>query len=153
VAAAAIAALAVLLAVATPSAVRGREMMATSTSITCTITGTDGPDALLGTPGPDVICGLGGDDLIDGGGGNDVIVGGPGVDTVYGGPGNDTIEGNVIYGGPGRDRIGVPGDWPAVIYAIDGAADRISCGRAHRDVVYADRLDRVGPSCERVYRR
>lgn len=128
----------------------------------CRIFGTEGADQILGTGNDDEIIGKGGDDRLDGssgydtiygGDGNDVIIGGPGIDTVFGGPGNDTIQGNVIFGGPGRDRISVPGDWPAVIYAVDGERDRISCGRAKRDVLYADRLDRVGPSCERVYRR
>jgi hypothetical protein len=66
--------------------------------VTCTITGTDGPDRLRGTPGNDVICGLGGDDVLIGRGGRDRLIGGPGNDRLLGGPGDD-----ILIGGPGRD--------------------------------------------------
>jgi Ca2+-binding RTX toxin-like protein len=127
----------------------------------CRIFGSDGADTIIGTDNVDVIYAEGGDDRIDAGGsadtiyggpGRDVIVGGAGVDTLYGGPGDDTLEGNVIYGGSGRDRLRVIGDWPAFAYAVDGERDVISCGRSRKDVVRADRIDRVGRSCERVSR-
>ncbi len=77
--------------------------------VTCTITGTAGPDVLRGTPGRDVICGLGGNDRITGGGGADTIYAGPGDDLVHGGLGNDTIHGGTgadeLYGDAGNDRV------------------------------------------------
>ena len=91
---------------------------AATTVSPCTITGTEGDDALNGTPGPDVICGLGGADSINGFGGNDTLIGGPGDDAIFGGLDNDTIIGgtgadllrggagnDVIYGGGGADLI------------------------------------------------
>jgi hypothetical protein len=117
------------------------------------LAGTDMTDQIYGEAGNDALDGSWGDDTLYGGPGNDRIVGGSGVDVAYGGPGNDTIEANDIYGGSGRDRLSVAGDWPAYIYAIDGERDVVSCGRSRRDIVYADRIDRVGKSCERVFRR
>ena len=72
--------------------------------------------------------GLGGPDRLWGLGGADKLFGGPGKDTLLGGDGNDTI------------------------WARDGARDSIVCGRG-RDVVTADRLDRVARDCELVRRR
>jgi Tol biopolymer transport system component len=127
----------------------------------CRIYGTAGPDRLAGTDFVDQIYGGDGNDVIDGGwgydvlyggAGNDHIVGGPGVDVAYGGPGDDTIDANTIYGGAGRDRISVAGDYPAFIFAVDGERDVVSCGRSRNDRVYADPIDRVGRSCEHVYR-
>lgn len=57
--------------------------VAVETTVTCTITGTDGPDVLVGTAGDDVICGLGGADTIYGGDGDDIILGGPGDDRIH----------------------------------------------------------------------
>jgi hypothetical protein len=76
--------------------------------VTCTITGTDGPDRLRGTRGNDVICGLGGDDILIGRGGRDRLIGGPGNDRLLGGRGDDILIGgpgrDVGNGGPGNDR-------------------------------------------------
>ena len=128
----------------------------------CRIFGTEGPDEISGTGLDDVIFGAGGNDRLDGsagydtiygGDGNDVLIGGPGIDTIYGGPGADRLEGNLIFGGSGRDRITVTGDYPAYVYALDDERDVISCGRSRRDVVYVDPRDRVGRSCERIFRR
>jgi Ca2+-binding RTX toxin-like protein len=69
-----------------------------------------------------------GPDVIRGRGGNDVIVGGRGRDTLEGGAGNDRIN------------------------ARDGAVDVVRCGTG-RDVVIADRVDRVARDCEVVRRR
>ena len=118
---------------------------ATHRAMACTITGTSGPDVLRGTPGPDVICGLGGNDALDGGGGNDILIGGPGADLLSGGGGND-----VLYGGPGNDRLQgdtgrdtvYGGDGNDLIWAWDGAADRINGGRG-TDRAWTDKLDRV----------
>jgi hemolysin type calcium-binding protein len=66
--------------------------------LSCTITGTDGPDVLPGTAGADVICGLGGDDVLTGGRGDDVLSGGAGRDILRGGSGDD-----LLLGGTGTD--------------------------------------------------
>jgi chitodextrinase len=89
--------------------------------------GTAGPDVLRGTARRDVIRGLGGNDVL------------------YGFAGDD-----VLYGGRGRDRI-LAGLGSDVAHAADGARDMIACGPG-RDLVYADRADRVGRDCERVRR-
>jgi Ca2+-binding RTX toxin-like protein len=64
---------------------------------------------------------------LNGGAGNDILYGGPGADLIFGGPGNDTI------------------------HAVDGVDDTIDCGPA-RDIVYADRHDKVAKNCEVVHR-
>jgi RTX calcium-binding nonapeptide repeat (4 copies) len=94
---------------------------------TTTRTGTPRGDVLRGTPGRDVLRGLGGPDRLYGLGGNDVLFAGRGRDR--------------LFGGPGRD----------VTYTRDGARDTVSCG-AGRDLVHADRLDRVARDCELVRR-
>jgi hypothetical protein len=96
---------------------------------------------LLGTPGDDVVTAPRDVPLrrfrIDGQAGDDVLTGGPYADVVRGGAGRD-----VLRGGAGDDRI----------LAVDGKPDRVACG-AGRDVVSADRSDRVARDCERVARR
>jgi hypothetical protein len=92
-----------------------------------TRTGTARSDVLRGTPGRDVLRGLGGADRLYGLGGNDVLFAGRGRDR--------------LFGGSGRD----------VMYTRDGARDTVSCG-AGRDLVRADRLDRVARDCELVRR-
>ena len=89
--------------------------------------GTAKADVLRGTPYADVLHGLGGPDRLFGLGGADTLVGGLGADILSGGDGNDTIS------------------------ARDGIRDTVSCGRG-RDVVVADRLDRVARDCETVRR-
>jgi hypothetical protein len=89
--------------------------------------GTARPDVLRGTAGRDVIRGLGGNDVLYGFAGDDVLSGGRGRDRLLAGLGND------------------------VAHAADGARDMIACGPG-RDLVYADRADRVGRDCERVRR-
>jgi Ca2+-binding RTX toxin-like protein len=71
---------------------------------------------------------------------------------VYAGRGNDRIIGfdqaaQTFYGERGNDRIDVR-DTPARKYN----RDTVRCGRG-RDVVYANRGDRIGRDCERVSRR
>jgi Ca2+-binding RTX toxin-like protein len=83
---------------------------------------------LTGTSRADHLVGGSGPDVIRGRGGNDVIVGGRGRDTLEGGAGNDRIN------------------------ARDGAVDVVRCGTG-RDVVIADRVDRVARDCEVVRRR
>src|SRR5215218_2941720 len=90
--------------------------------------GTPGPDRLNGTSRADELYGLGGNDRLDGRGANDLIDGGPGRDRIAGGGGADRIATN------------------------DGFADRVACNSA-RDVVTADRQDRVDADCETVSRQ
>lgn len=99
--------------------------------------GTAGADRLVGTPYADHLSGAGGNDTLLGGRGDDVLRGGPGNDLLDGGPGSDRLE-----GGAGNDTI----------RARDGQRDSIDCGPG-RDVVLADRLDRVARNCEIVRRR
>ena len=70
-------------------------------TLTPTIVGTPGDDAITGTPGNDVIISGSGDDVISGGGGDDTICAKGGEDTVNGDAGND-----VLVGGAGSDAIG-----------------------------------------------
>jgi Tol biopolymer transport system component len=129
----------------------------------CRLDGTDGDDFLRGSVDDDLVYGLAGNDRIealygadrlDAGEGNDVVRGDQGPDLIIGGPGNDRLDGDmgadVLVGGPGRDRIS-GGHGIDRIGARDGAVDRITCG-SHRDVVIADRRDRVARDCERVRR-
>jgi Tol biopolymer transport system component len=103
----------------------------------CRTVGTNRSDRILGSPRRDTICARAGFDVVRGGAGNDWIDAGPGYDTITGGRGQDTV-----LGGGERDTVLVR----------DGARDDVSCGR-QRDLVVADRLDRVSKDCERVSRR
>jgi len=73
---------------------------------------------------------------IDGTGSADQICGRRGADKVHPGYGTDYVT---------------AGAGPDVIYTRDGYRDLISCGRG-RDLVIADRTDKVSRSCERVRR-
>lgn len=140
-----------------------------------TLKGTKGPDTILGSDGNDVIFGMLGNDVLEGekgndrvraGGGDDIISGRSGNDWIWGGSGNDRIYGNRgrdhIYGGSGSDRIhggfgrdvirAGAGNDRVVTVGPKKEVDRISCGRG-RDVVHANRNDRVSRSCEKVVRR
>jgi Ca2+-binding RTX toxin-like protein len=82
--------------------------VSTGSSITCTLTGTNGPDRLVGSSGPNVICGRGGNDSLAGLGGRDILAGGTGRDRIRGGPGRDSIiarDGmrDRVRGGSGSD--------------------------------------------------
>jgi hemolysin type calcium-binding protein len=87
--------------------------------------GTAAPDVLRGTVGADLIRARGGDDRVFGGPGRDRLHGGLGVDSLAAGAGND------------------------VVFARDGRADRVGCGRGE-DVAVVDRRDHVGRGCEGV---
>ena len=105
-----------------------------------------GNDRLKGGAGTDRLAGDRGADVISAGGGDDLVAAGNGKDKVVGGSGNDSLS-----GGAGRDRLsgGSGGDR---INAADGVRDLVRCGKG-RDVVRADRVDRVAGSCEKVSRR
>lgn len=118
------------------------------------IDGGSGDDMIFGGEGDDVTDGGGGDDHMEDGPGDDRSSGGPGDDTILTGPGNDVANGGSgnddLFDRSGRDRLnGGSGD--DNIAANDGNADVIVCGRG-RDVVVADRRDRVHRSCEFVFR-
>jgi len=121
------------------------------------IRGGSASDGIDGGPGNDSLFGEGGTNTIHGGAGNDTVsasstskpqqlFGGPGGDRVVGGGGSD-----LLYGGTGHDRI-VGNAGNDVVHAQDRVRDTIDCG-AGRDTVYADRVDDVARSCERVFRR
>jgi hypothetical protein len=103
----------------------------------CRRVGTNRSDRILGSPRRDTICARAGYDVVRAGAGNDWIDAGPGYDTITGGRGRDTV-----LGGGERDTIIVR----------DGVRDDVSCG-GQRDLVVADRLDRVSKDCERISRR
>jgi RTX calcium-binding nonapeptide repeat (4 copies) len=92
------------------------------------LVGTSGPDRLNGTARADELYGLAGNDRIDGRGANDLLDGGSGRDR--------------LAGGTGADRIVANDTWQ----------DRVLCGSA-RDIVVADRKDRVAADCETVSRQ
>ena len=112
---------------------------------TTTLKGTRSADVITGCAGPDEIRGYGGDDDLQGRGGNDFIFGGAGKDVLSGGNGNDKLDGDsgadTLRGGRGLD----------VIDARDSSVDRVVCG-AGRDLVEADRHDKVARDCEQVQR-
>ena len=109
------------------------------------LNGLGGADCLYGMAGRDAVYGGQGTDRLYGGRGNDRLFGGPGGDWLYGGKGKDRMYGNAgknrYFGGAGNDRI----------YARNGKADRINCGRG-RDVARVDNVDRV-KGCEKVIAR
>lgn len=98
--------------------------------------GTARPDVLRGGAGHDTLRGLGGNDRLFGGSGNDRLFGNAGHDRLEGGRGRDILD-----AGPGNDTVA----------ARDRTVDTIRCG-AGRDVVLADRLDKVARDCEIVRR-
>lgn len=91
-----------------------------------TLHGSGGGEPLVGFSGGDETWGLAGDDVLSSGGGDDELYGGKGHDALLGGAGNDFIE------------------------ARDGERDYVWCGPGD-DVVSADPVDRVTPSCETLY--
>jgi len=99
-------------------------LVAAQPAMGATITGSARADALNGTQSADAIRGHGG---------NDRLAGRAGADFLEGGGGRDLVD-----GGAGADRIGVH---------LDGARDDVRCG-AGRDVVVAERIDRVAADCE-----
>lgn len=102
-----------------------------------TIVGDERRNVLRGTRKADSIFGLGGNDRLIGRGGGDCLFGGAGNDRHVGGPGRDYMDGE-----DGNDRF----------FARDGRRDTIKCGSG-RDLVVADRIDRVSGNCERVRHR
>ena len=102
-----------------------------------TLNGNDRANRLTGTAFADVLNGRGGADVLNGGKGNDILNGGASADILIGGPGLD-----ILRGGSGNDTV----------RAQDGQRDTIDCGIG-RDIVYADRADRVAKNCERIHRR
>lgn len=113
------------------------------------------PDANKPTKGNDKIVGTKGNDRINGGAGNDKLDGGAGRDTLGGGTGNDVLGGGAgndkLNPGTGKDTVNA-GAGNDAINAKDGAVDKITCGPG-RDVVVADKNDKVAKDCEVVRRR
>lgn len=112
----------------------------------CTETGTAGDDVVLGTQGLDSLCGRGGRDVLRGRGGNDRLWGNRDRDVLAGGSGSDILD-----PGPSIDRV-FGDDGADRLLLRDGVADIVSCGPG-RDVVFADRRDKVAKDCEVVLRR
>jgi len=112
----------------------------------CTKTGTPRNDVILGTQGLDSLCGRAGRDVLRGRGGHDRLWGNRDRDVLVGGAGNDILD-----PGPSIDRV-FGDDGADRLLLRDGVADVVSCG-AGRDVVFADRRDKVAKNCEVVVRR
>ncbi|MBI4172750.1 MAG: hypothetical protein HY511_08305 [Actinobacteria bacterium] len=116
-----------------------------------------GPDTVVLGGGDDVASTGAGADRVALGEGNDVGLLGAGDDVAYGGAGVDFLGGGAgndrLFGGRGVDRLW-GGDGNDVLDVADGTrGDRVACGRG-RDVVIADRGDRIAFDCEVVrYRR
>ena len=102
-----------------------------------TLKGTAKANVLRGTPRADTLRGLGGSDRLYGGSGNDRLFGGLGNDRLEGGLGRDLLD-----AGSGND----------LVLVRDKAVDTIRCGTG-RDVVVADRTDKVAKDCETVRRK
>lgn len=104
----------------------------------------DGDDRvkIAGFKGSDMSGGPG-NDRIHGGGGDDHLNGGEGNDRIYG-RGSNSVDRFIdeLDGGPGDDVIDARGG---------RLRDLVLCGDG-LDTVKADRRDRVGKTCERVFR-
>lgn len=114
--------------------------------------GGSGADRYVGTPRGDRVFGLGGPDRLLGRRGADCLRGQRGGDDLGGGRGADRVQGGSggdrLSGGRGRDLLtGSRGS--DSIHARDGGRDVIRCGPGH-DQVWADPVDRVARSCERL---
>lgn len=120
----------------------------------CTIPGSPFAETIRAGGRNDVICARGGNDRAYGRAGHDLIRAGGGHDRAYGGSGYDRLRGDAgndrLYAGSGQDIV-EGGSGNDVSYTRDGARDVVRCGRG-RDVVYADRADRVARDCEVVRR-
>jgi len=125
-----------------------------------TLQGFAGNDCLFGGDGSDLLDGGAGADLLHGGSGNDVLRGAGSEDSLYGDSGNDRLYGGAdddrLFGGPGNDVLVGGGGWDRfsggpgndLIYAADGRAETVDCGRGI-DTVHADRSDHLR-NCEHV---
>jgi hypothetical protein len=116
---------------------------------------------LVGSDREDFIKGGARNDVIHGHGGGDILLqGGTGNDRIYGGKGADNIDGyrgrDLLVGDPGNDNI-VDVYGPTVVRAGSGrnlvnvhdgrGDDRVNCRGSIRNVVNADRRDRIDRSC------
>ena len=123
---------------------RGRDQIEARAGADC-VSGGGGADRLAGQKGRDRVSGGAKKDRLSGGDGRDRLAGNAGNDRLAGNAGNDRLTGgggrNRYLGGTGNDRI----------FARNGKADRIGCGRG-RDRVRADAKDRVAGDCENVRR-
>lgn len=106
-----------------------------------TIYGSTNPDDIKGGPGNDRLYGLDDVDNLDGGEGADLLVGGAGDDSVVGGAGTDQI-----FGDEQRATSAWGND---VLIAVDGGADRISCGEG-TDTAVVDADDAADGNCENL---
>lgn len=131
-----------------------------SATVTATVPGTlptarACATAVNGTPKADRLRGGPAGDRIRGGGGNDVLRGLGGDDCLLGQVGNDRLLGGVgvdrLVGGKGKDRVSA-GAGADVVRVRDGVRDVVKCG-AGKDLVLADKSDRVAGDCERVRRK
>lgn len=109
-----------------------------------------------GTPGPDIFAGDAGANKYEGLAGNDKIAGAAGDDNLFGDGGDDSVNGeggdDKVTGGKGKDKL-TGGDGDDTVNARDKKkGDRVSCG-AGKDVVLADKGDKIAKDCEKVKRK
>ncbi len=98
-----------------------------------TIKGGSGADELEGEVGDDVVRGQGGGDVLTGGRGDDKLIGGGGGDKLSAAAGADKLN-----GGSGNDRL------------VGGSGKNVlNCGSGRKDVVRADKNDKVRRNCEK----
>ena len=133
-----------------PGSVRGRTLFGSSRMRT--LVGCNLDDFIRGGAGNEVIRGRGDSDLL--------LQGGKGNDRVYGGKGADNIDGyrgrDLLVGGPGNDDI-IDMYGPTIVHAGSGrnivnvrdgrGDDRVDCFGSRRNVISADRRDRIDRSC------
>lgn len=127
------------------------------------IVATGAHDDLIGGGSEDVLAALAPFDRVWGGRGNDVLLAAGRGDRLVAGPGDQELEaagrGDVLYAGAGRDTL-VSEKGNATLYAsrttdVDvhngRGNDTVVCPRVNRDIVIADRGDRVSRSCKYVF--
>ncbi len=127
------------------------------------IVGTGPHEDLIGGSGDDVLAALGPYDRLYGGRGLVALVAAGRRDRVYGGSGYDELvaagRGDFLYSGPGSDTMVSEHGTTTVIAGRSSrvdvqnrrATDTVICPRVNRDIVLADRGDRVSRSCKFVF--
>ena len=127
------------------------------------VVGTGPREDLIGGSGHDVLAALGPYDRIWGGSGEVALVAAGRRDRVYGGTGFDELvaagRDDILYSGPGSDTMLSERGTTTVMAGRNSrvdvqnhrATDTVVCPRVNRDIVLADRGDRVSRSCRFVF--
>ncbi len=114
-----------------------------------------GDDSVYGSNGEDNMIGdsyissSDGNDRINGGDDEDLLVGYGGSDNLDGGTDSDTIEARELSSRKGTDTVKGGSGWGRdLIYADDGAVDKIDCGDGTDEVYFDSGIDVVAANCE-----